>query len=114
MSNPGRGSKSLAIRLAVLLVLAGAAALALKLRGSPLTLSEQQVSALISRHELIGLSLDDAAARLQHKPVDTVEGSVVFDFAHIRGWTAGPVVVDVRNGKVVRAAWQRDVAPGEE
>ncbi len=114
MSSPGQGNKALLVRLAVLIALAAAIFAVIKWRGSPLTITEEQVSRMIRQRELIGLTLEEASDKLQHKPINTAQGTVLFDFAHVQGWTAGPVVLDVRNGNVTGAAWKRDIAPGEE
>lgn len=106
MSNRGRGSSGLLVRLAVLILLGGSIAFFLKMRGSPLALTSQQVGRMINSGELVGLSLEDAADKLQHAPPATHTGAVVFDFAHIPGWTAGPVLLEVDDGRVTSATWQ--------
>jgi hypothetical protein len=105
MSNRGQGSKALIVRLVVVLIIGGGIALFLKMRGTPLTISEPEVARILASRELVGMTLEDAAARLQHRPTQTVNGSVVFDFQHISGWTGQPVVLDLRDGKVIAASW---------
>lgn len=105
MSNRGRGSSGLVVRLAVLIILGGGIAFFLTMRGTPLSLSPHEVGRMINSGELVGLSLEEAADRLQHTPPDTSVGGVVFDFAHIPGWTAGHVLLEIDDGRVVSASW---------
>ena len=108
MSSPGKSSKALLIRLAVLIVLGLGAVAAVKLYGSPAAISRAEVQSMLDQRELIGLSIDEAAAKLQHTAPPTQDGLVLFDFAHIRGWTAGSLALDVRSGKVFSASWHND------
>ena len=114
MPSPGRNPKAQLIRLAVIVVLGGAALLFVKLRGSPLALGEDEVRRIVEGHELNGLTLDEAARKLQHAATPTTDGMVVLEFSHIRGWTGGSVVLDVRGGKVVAATLQRQTFDGKE
>ena len=104
MSSPGKNNKALFIRLAVLIVLGIATLVAVK-PYAPTTITHSEVQDMLNSHELVGLSLAEAASKLQHTAPPTQDGLVVFDFAHIRGWKGGVVALDVRGGRVVSAAW---------
>ncbi|MFN0133933.1 MAG: hypothetical protein ACKVW3_15565 [Phycisphaerales bacterium] len=93
------------VRLAVLLA-AGVIVLVLAARfRSPLEVSEAAVRDLVTRSTLVGLPLADAAKKLQHQAPNTTDGLVIFDFAHLSRWTAGPLQLDIRNGRVFTASW---------
>jgi hypothetical protein len=109
MSNRG-GSKALLIRLAVLLVVGAFAIIVAMNIKSPLSISEGEVRKLVKDRTLVGMSLKAAAKKLQHAPPDTVDGTVVFDFANVDGWKGGSVVADVMNGTVTAVTW---LAPGQ-
>jgi hypothetical protein len=80
---------------------------------SPLSISEREARDLVKSHELIGLPLEDAGKRLQHRVPDTQDGLVILEFRQVKGWKAGPLTLDVRNGKVAAATWG-DGSQGEE
>ncbi len=104
MSNRA-GNKGLLVRLAFLLVIGGAAiVIAMNLK-SPLAITEPQVRRMIQKHELIGLSLDEAAEKLQHEAPPTVNGLVVFDFKQVKGWRGQTVCLEVKDGNVIAATW---------
>ena len=113
MSNRGQGRRGpgLLIRLAVILLIGGGGALYIAMR-RPTRITEDQVRAMLASNELIGLPMGRAAERLQHKAGYLDDGTLTLDFAQIDGWTAGPVVLDVHDGIVKKAYWQRD-APKE-
>jgi len=110
MSNRG-GSKSLVIRLVVLVVLGTIAiVIALNMK-SPLAISEAEVKQMLRDGSLRGLTLAEAAKKLQHAAPDTADGTVIFDFNQVEGWTGGKVCVDVINGKVTAVTW---LSPGTD
>ncbi len=104
MSNRA-GSKGLLVRLAFLVILGVAAVVIVTNMKSPLAISETEVRQMIQKRELVGLSLDAAAKKLQHEAPDTSDGTVVFDFKQVKGWHAGSVVLDVKDGRVIAATW---------
>jgi hypothetical protein len=106
MSN--RGPRAVFARLVIVLVVGGLIAIYLYRHGTPLTISEPQVRSMIASKELIGLTLEDAATRLQHTPTNTYNGRVYLDFHQVTGWTAGPVVLYIVNGRVSDAYWAAD------
>lgn len=112
MSNRA-GNKGTLIRLIAILIVGGAAILIATNMRSPLSLSESRVREMVRKHQLIGISLADAAKRLQHQAPDTSDGSVVFDFKEIKGWTGGKLRLEVVGGKVTRAQWMDASAPVE-
>src|SRR5215467_2706549 len=107
MSSRGAGSKGLMVRLAVLLVGGGAAVWFVAVK-RPRHINEEKVRAMLASGELVGLPMGKAAARLQHRANYIEEGTVTFDFAQMDGWTAGPLVIDVKDGLVTKAYWQKD------
>lgn len=104
MSNRA-GNKGLLVRLAFLVILGGAAIVIAYNLKSPLAITEVQVRKMIQKHELIGLSLDQAAEKLQHQAPPTTNGTVVFDFGEVKGWTGQSVCLDVKDGQVTAATW---------
>lgn len=99
-------------RLAVIVVIGACPIVdAMKMR-SPLGISEGEARRIVASHELIGMSLEDAGARLQHRAPAVDDGSVVLDFNTVKGWKAGPLTLDVRGGKVTAATWG-DASQGE-
>jgi hypothetical protein len=103
MSSRG-GSKGLLIRIIAIAILGGAAIVIVSNLKSPLTISESEVRQMVQKHELIGLTLDQAAKKLQHSSPGTTDGTVMFDFDQVKGWRAGSLAVDVVNGKVTAAS----------
>lgn len=90
----------------IFIAVLGAAAIAIVMNlKSPLAVSESDVRRMIQKHELVGLTLDEAAERLQHETPATMDGIVVCDFKQVKSWRAGPVCLDVKDGKVVAATW---------
>jgi hypothetical protein len=114
MSSRGASSKRFIVRLAVLLLVGGAAVWYVAVK-RPRHISEDKVRAMLASGELVGLPMGKAAERLQHAANYIEEGTVTFDFAQIDGWTAGPLVIEVKDGMVTRAYWHNDVSgkPGE-
>lgn len=92
-------------RLGFIAVLGAAVIVIVANLKSPMSIGEAEVQTMIRKHELVGLSLDEAAEKLQHKAPSTIDGSVVFDFKHVKGWRAGSVCLDVKAGKVMAATW---------
>jgi len=109
----GSSAKRQAMRLGVLAVIGAAAVAAVTMLRSPLSLSEDEVRRMLSSRELVGLTLDEAAARLQQRPSATTDGVVVIDFTNVRSWRAGSVMLDVRGGKVMAASWGDGSEQGE-
>lgn len=97
-----------AARLAVLLVLAAGALVLVLLMRSPTSIHEDEVRRMLASGELVGLPVEEATQRLQHRPPDppVMDGTVVLDFQHVRGWRAASVELDVRGGRVVLAQWE--------
>jgi hypothetical protein len=110
MSNRG-GSSRLFIRLGFLVVLGAIAVIVAMNVKSPLAVTESEVKQMVRDKTLVGLTLSEAAKKLQHEPPDTVDGMVVFEFANVDGWNGGSVVADVMNGKVTAASW---LSPGQK
>jgi hypothetical protein len=112
MARSGSG-KTMAVRLVALLVVAAGALLAVLLMRSPLAIDEAGVQRMLARGELVGLSVEDAAARLQHRPPHppVSDGIVILDFRHIRGWGAGGVELEVQNGRIAAARWETPAPP---
>lgn len=98
-------------RLAILLLIGVVAAVVATRLRSPFQVTEESVRAMVRRGTLVGLSLEDAATRLQHEPPSTRDGLVNFDFAHLRLWSAGTLQLDVREGRVVSATWLPPTRP---
>src|SRR3954464_13261736 len=72
---------------------------------SPMDISEVEARRLVSSHELIGLGPEEAGQRLQHNVSPIQEGTLVLDFKQVKGWKAGPLTLDIREGKVSAATW---------
>ena len=113
MSNRA-GSKGLMLRLIVLVALGAAAMVIAKYMKSPLAISESEVQTMVKQHELIGMTLGEAAKKLQHTAPNTTDGSVIFDFKQVKGWRGGAIRLDVVSGKVTAATWVDPNAPVEE
>ncbi len=115
MSSRGQGSsKGVLIRLLVLLVLGGGGALYLKFRGSPLTITEAKVQAMLDGNELVGLTVPQAAKKLQHEPPQNCNNNAAFGFEQVEGWTAGQVILEVDGGVVTKAYWAKDAPKPKE
>ncbi|MEX2218364.1 MAG: hypothetical protein WD749_06345 [Phycisphaerales bacterium] len=97
-------SRLLARLLAIVLLGLLAAGILYSLR-SPFDITETQVRRMVSSGELIGLPLAEAGERLQHRVPGTADGTVVLDFRNVKGWKAGPLTLDVREGRVISATW---------
>ncbi|MBX3378243.1 MAG: hypothetical protein KF678_14710 [Phycisphaeraceae bacterium] len=111
MSNRGGGSasgKGGLVRLLVILVIGVVGVVVALNVKSPLAISEQEVGKMLREGSLVGLSLEDAAKKLQHASPGTVDGVVVFDFDHVKGWGARKVRVDVMGGRVTAAGWMAE------
>src|ERR1043165_2195404 len=83
------------------------------LRPALVEVGEGEARRLVSRGELIGLTLTEAGQKLQHRTPATRDGAVVLGFEHARRWKAGPLTLDVRDGRETAATWGAP-APGEE
>jgi hypothetical protein len=92
-------------RLLSIVIVGFLAAGAVYMFRSPLSISESEVKELVRSHELVGLPLEEAGKRLQHHVPPTQDGLVVLDFKQVKGWKAGPLTLDVRDGKVAAATW---------
>jgi hypothetical protein len=105
--NSSKGT-AFAVRLAALVVLGAAAVVLVFMMRSPLTIDEDDVRQILNSGELVGMPVEEAASRLQHRPPQpaVTDGMVVFDFQHIRGWRASAVELEVRGGEVVAARWE--------
>jgi hypothetical protein len=108
MSSPGRRTRAMWVRLAVVILIGGGAAAYLWVRGTPLTLSEAKIRAMIDGKELIGLPMAKAAERLQHHAGYVEDGLSILEFRQIPGWSAGPVVLDIKEGRVQDVYFQRE------
>lgn len=95
-------------RLSVLLVVAGITLVLVLIMRSPAAISENDVRNMLASGELIGLPVEEATRRLQHAPPTppTVDGTLILDFQHVRGWRAAAVELDVQAGRVVDARWE--------
>jgi len=94
-----------AVRLVSIIVVGLLAAGAAYMLRSPLAVSEREARDLVAKHQLIGLPLEEAGKRLQHRVPPTQDGLVVLDFKQVKGWKAGPLTLDIREGKVTAATW---------
>ena len=111
MSSPGRGkSAGAAIRIAVVAIVAIGLAAYYRLHRKSIT--EGEVRQIIESHELIGMPLSKAAARLEHRPPSNPSELVVLDFDQVPGWGAGSVVLEVKDGDVRGAYFEREGPPG--
>jgi hypothetical protein len=97
-------SKALA-RLAAIVIIGLAGAAVVYAVRSPLAISESEAREIVRTRELIGLPLEDAGKRLQHRVPQTKDGVVVLDFKQVKAWRAGPLTLDVRDGRVTAATW---------
>ena len=114
MSNRA-GNKGLLVRLILLVVIGGAAIIIVQNMKSPLAITENQVRQIINSHELVGLTLDAAAEKLQHTAPPTTDGTVIFDFKQVKGWRGQSVCLDVKDGRVTAATWATaDLVPEKE
>lgn len=97
----------MAVRLAALLIIGIGALVAVLIMRSPMTIHEDEVRAMITSGELIGLPIEEAASRLQHRPPQppVLDGIIVLDFAHVRGWRASAVELELQGGRVIAARW---------
>jgi hypothetical protein len=102
-----------AVRLVALLILAAVAVVFVLMMRSPLTITEDDVRRMVNTGELVGLPVEDAASRLQHRPPQppVTEGIVVFDFSHVRGWRAAGVEVEISGGRITEARWEGTGGP---
>lgn len=110
-ARPRPGPARTIIGLVVLAIVAGAGAWVWYSRFAR-PVSEDQVQAMITRRELVGLPVQEAARRLGHRAPPTEDGLVLLDFEHVRGWRAGSVMLDVEKGRVVVASWAPSVLDG--
>jgi hypothetical protein len=94
-----------ASRLIAIVIVGLLAAGAAYMFRSPLSISEREARDLVAKHQLIGLPLEQAGKRLQHRVPPTQDGLVVLDFKQVKGWKAGPLTLDIRDGKVTSATW---------
>ena len=109
MSSRGQGSsKGVLIRLLIVVALGGAAVAYVRTRGSPLTITEPRVAAMLARGELVGLTVPQAAKKLQHEPPANCTNNAAFGFEQVEGWTAGQVILEVDGGVVTKAYWAKD------
>jgi hypothetical protein len=106
MSNPGRSSSSAVVRIAVVAIIAIGIVAFFRLHAKPMT--EDQVRAMLASRELIGLPVATAAGKLQHNLEPITDGALACDFAQVPGWSAGPVILEVKNGDVTDAYFERD------
>lgn len=114
MAKRSSSGTAVAVRIAALLVVGAIALFLVMLMRSPMVIPEAQVREMLATNELVNLPLEEAAARLQHRPPDppVIDGIVLFDFHHIRGWQAPAVEVEVRGGRVASARWHRPELEG--
>jgi len=105
MSNLGRGSGA-AIRVGIIAIAAIGVAAFFKLHSRPIT--EEEARRIVASGDLIGMPLSKAAERLQHRPPANCEQGAVLDFEQVPGWSAGPVVLEVKDGNVTAAYFERE------
>jgi hypothetical protein len=106
-------SQKAVARLVSIVAVGLLAAAALYFFRSPLTISEREARELVKSRALVGLPLEEAGKRLQHRVPGTRDGLVVLEFRQVKGWKAGPLTLDVRDGNVTAATWG-DASLGEE
>ena len=111
MSSPGKSNSAAVIRIAVIAIIAIGIAAYFRLHSRSIT--EQEVRAMIASRELVGLPVSVAAEKLQHNVVPMTDGEMACDFAQVPGWSAGPVMLVVKDGNVTGAYFERD-APKDQ
>jgi hypothetical protein len=115
MSKSAKSSKGvgLAIRLGIIILVGAGLVVAVQSMRSPLSITESEVRRMVSAHELNGLTLAEAAAKLQQRAPTLDSGRLEVDFANVPGWSAGTLMLEVLNGKVIAAAWWDQVQNDE-
>jgi hypothetical protein len=106
MSNPGRSSSGAAVRIGLIAILAVAAVAFFRVHGR--SISEDQVRGILASHELVGMPVAAAALKLEHRVSAIDEGEVACEFDQAAGWTAGPVILVVKDGNVTSAFFEHD------
>jgi hypothetical protein len=108
MAKKSGSGTAFAVRVAALAVLGVVAVALVMLMRSPMTISEDEVRQMLATGELVGLPVEEATRRLEHRPPDppVMDGTIVLEFQHVRGWRASSVELHVRGGRVEVAQWE--------